>query len=309
MLAYHLRMDTGTGRPSELFSACGPCGGQGCLDKAFLLKRNPRAQPYYVGDAWNLRFKVEDALTFAAVDLTGKLLIATFKRVATDYAGIVRRSDTVIIGSSPIKYQIAIDAQTVDNGPQGVTGRGWFTLRFGSEAADFCQMLSLIGEAVFDLRMQDTVTGDLTTLLDWCFGVYEPKTLFTTPPAPPPPTPGGEVTGTYNCSTLVSVNDFVYLSAIDTVDKASATSIATAPAIGIVIAKPGPTVATVLLGDGEVPGFVGLTTLAQYYLSLTAGLATLSVGAYGAGNVVQKVGKAKSTSVMIIEVDGDYTIL
>ena len=302
-------MDTGTGYPSELFSACGPCNGSGCLDKSFLLKRNPRAQPYYVGDAWQLRFKVEDALTYAAVDLTGKLLIATFKRAPTDFVGIVRRSDTVIVGSSPIKYQIAIDPQAVDNGPQGVTGRGWFTLCFGSQAADFCQMLSLVGDPVFDIRMQDTLTGDLTTLLDWCFGVYAPKTLFTTPPAPPPPTPGGEVTGIYNCSTLVLVNDIVYLSAPDTVDKASAVSIATAPALGIVLSKTSPTVAVVLLGDGEVSGFVGLTPLAQYYLSLTPGLATLSVGAYTTGNVVQKIGKAKSTSVLVVDLDGDYTVL
>lgn len=179
MLAYYLRMDLGNGRATPLFSACGPCGGGGCLDRGFMTHRNPRGLPYYVGDTWSLRLKVEDPVTHAALNLDDYLIIATFKHLPTDYVGIVRRSDTNIPGTTPAVKQIAIDNQAVDNGTIGIAGRGWFQLNFASVVADFCQMLSLIGEAVFDIRIQNLTTGAVTTLLEWCFGVYEPKTLLT----------------------------------------------------------------------------------------------------------------------------------
>ncbi len=178
MLAYMLRLDVGNGVPSPLFSACGPCGGGGCLDKAYLGRFVPRAQPYYVGDTWSLRFKVEHPMTGAAIDLTNKIIIATFKKYPTDPVGIVRRSDVVIVGSAPPQNQIQKDSQTIDNGISGTTGRGWFALYFGSQLTEICQMLSVIGNTYFTLQLEDTVTGDVTTILTWCFAVYQGEVQF-----------------------------------------------------------------------------------------------------------------------------------
>ena len=312
MLAYRIRMDVGNGRPGASF-LCG-CGPSQCLDKCFFQNTIPPSQPYYVGDDWVLRFKVENAVTGAAIDLTGKLILATFKRYTSDIVGVLRRSDTDIVGSAPPRKQIAIDPQAVDFGPAGIQGRGWFELRFGHERADFCQMLSLVGEVSFDLRIQDLTTGVMQTLMEGCFGVYRPKTLLTTPaiipPVPPiPPSPSGGGTGTYNCPPAMVVGAFVYLSGADFVDLASAASIATAPAWGIVLAKPTLTTATVLFGDDEVGGFVGLTPTAQYFLDVTPGAATASVGGFVTGNIIQKVGRAKSATVLVIEIDNDFVIL
>lgn len=310
MLAYLLRMDVGDGRASSLFNACGPCGGGGCLDKGFLAKRWYRGQPYYVGDRWYIRFKVEDPLTRAAVDLTNKLLIATFKRSPLDYVGVVRRSDTDITGSIPALKQIAIDDQTTDNGINGTTGRGWFQFNFASVTSDFCEMLSLVGDAVFDIRMQDLTTGEIATLLTWCFGVYEPRTLFTTPIAPtPPPSPTPPVgEGTYSCAADIAIGDVVYTSAVNTVSKASAASSATM-AWGIVISKPSTFSAIVLFASGEVNAYVGLSPLTQYFLDITAGGITADVSGFVAGNIVQKVGRAKNATTLVVEIDNDFVVL
>lgn len=310
MLAYKLRMDIGNGIPGPLFSACGPCGGGGCLDKAYLLKRMPPGQPYYVGDTWSLRLKVENALTGAAIDLTNKILIATFKRSPLDFVGVVRRSDTDIAGLIPAQRQIAIDDQTTDNGINGIVGRGWFQINFAAVTADFCEMLSLVGSAAFDLRMYDTITGETVTLLTWCFGVYEPRTLF---PAPIPPTPVQVPIpttgyGIYSCPATVAINDIVYISNINTVDKADATSSATA-AWGIVLSKPSTYSAIVLFASAQVSGFVGLVPLDQYYLDITPGGITNDVSGFSPGNIVQAIGQAVDATTLLVAIDDEYTVL
>ena len=114
--------------------------------------------------------------------------------------------------------------------------------------------------------------------------------------------------GTYACPVTVAVSDLVYLSAGGTVDKASAASPATA-AMGVVLTKPTAFSAVVLFGEGEASVFLGLTPTAQYYLSLVAGAVMIGVAGLGAGNVVQRVGQAKSATTMILKVNDDFTVL
>jgi hypothetical protein len=100
----------------------------------------------------------------------------------------------------------------------------------------------------------------------------------------------------------------VRLSAANTVDLASATSVATAPAIGVVSQDPSGGFALVVL-EGEVDGFVGLIPGATYYMNTVAGGIIGSVIGFVAGNVVQKIGYAKNPTTLIVEIDLDYTVL
>lgn len=130
------------------------------------------------------------------------------------------------------------------------------------------------------------------------------------PPGPPGPTgPAGVgVTDNYNCPTSVAVNDVVYESAgSNNVDRANATSTATGPAIGFVISKPTTTTCIVQF-MGPVSGFTGLTPDTQYYLT-TANGAISTTPPSGSGNTVQKVGVAKSTTVLEILIDQTVTEL
>jgi hypothetical protein len=100
------------------------------------------------------------------------------------------------------------------------------------------------------------------------------------------------------------VRDAVYESAgVDTVDRANASSTATMPVIGFVIDKPTTTTCTVQF-IGPIPGFSGLTTDAQYYMDTTnGGITTTPPSGIGSGKVIQKVGIAKSTTLLEVLVD------
>lgn len=114
----------------------------------------------------------------------------------------------------------------------------------------------------------------------------------------PPPTPSfNGITVTYNCGSYVNVYDTVYLSGFETVDQADASNLATCPVAGIVVAKPTATTATVL-HTGEVTGLSGLTTGSQYFLGAAPG-ATSPTAPTGAGQVVQNLGRAISTTKLL----------
>ncbi len=113
-------------------------------------------------------------------------------------------------------------------------------------------------------------------------------------------------TSFYDCPATVSMLDTVYISAANTVDKASALD-NTKPAIGIVIAKPTPTTATVRW-YGEIGGFVGLVSGATYFLGTIAG-AIADVAPVGLGNIVQRLGVARNTTTLLAMIDRDWTVL
>ena len=132
-------------------------------------------------------------------------------------------------------------------------------------------------------------------------------------------TPSGPMTAEYDCPVTVVVYDVVGLVGVDYVDKSSAVSVATAPAIGIVAAKIGPTRCVVQLnGRIENPTWT-LAPDTTYYLERSSPPdgSMVAEGAYPwppnppwiPGSVVQKIGVAEDTTTMLIMVDRDVVIL
>lgn len=118
---------------------------------------------------------------------------------------------------------------------------------------------------------------------------------------------GGVVSGTYTCPAGINPLDAVYLSAADNVDLADADDASKQPLIGIVDSKPAATTALVTY-YGEVSGFVGLVPGDTYYLSITPGQIT-NVAPSNPGEIVQRIGFARSATVLMVMVDRDWTLL
>lgn len=109
----------------------------------------------------------------------------------------------------------------------------------------------------------------------------------------------------WNCTVTETILDVVYETAASTVARASAGSIATMPVVGIVTSKPTPTTALVAR-NGELTGFAGLVPDQPYFAGILPGTITLSPPG-ASGQVVQKVGYAKSTTTLVIEIE-PYTV-
>lgn len=112
---------------------------------------------------------------------------------------------------------------------------------------------------------------------------------------------GGETSNvaTYSCAPIVAVGDVVYLSASNTVAKASAsTSFA---AIGVVQSKPDPNTADVVLSGQTLAIFGLLVAGTEYFLSTTAGALT-TVPPISGGTFVQKIGTAQSTTQLVVNI-------
>jgi len=112
---------------------------------------------------------------------------------------------------------------------------------------------------------------------------------------------GGTVEGTFSGPT-VSISDAVYVSAASTVSQADAsTPTGSKLTIGICIAKPNPTTATVQFA-GEATVFSGsLVAGDTYYLDTTAGQITNNVAGHSDGDAIQIIGVAKDASTLIIQ--------
>ena len=177
MLAYGIRIDLGDGAPIDLPSGCG-CDGFDMTSAAFSC-RKPRPQSLYAGDDWQVRIKVYNPLTSAAIDLTGALVAATLKLDELAPVGVLRRSDVSVIGSFPLRPQIILDAQVVDNGDAGLTGRGWFAFTFGHELEDYLALSSVVGLPYYDLRLRLVAVsfgGSVATILFGRIEVLRPRT-------------------------------------------------------------------------------------------------------------------------------------
>lgn len=111
---------------------------------------------------------------------------------------------------------------------------------------------------------------------------------------------------TFSCPTSVSVGDVVYQSAADAVDRASATSTATLPAIGFVITKPTTTSCTVRK-EGSITKS-GLVPRAIYSVGLTPGTITNDVSAFVTGNVVQNVATAADATTLLLSINTNEVI-
>lgn len=114
--------------------------------------------------------------------------------------------------------------------------------------------------------------------------------------------PSGLISSTvYTVGTGVAVNDAVYVTGVDTADKADADSVTTGPVIGIVFSKPTATTAYIQY-SGELTGFAGLTSGATYFLSQTAGGITATAPTAN-GTVMQKVGVARNATTLVVNVE------
>lgn len=105
-----------------------------------------------------------------------------------------------------------------------------------------------------------------------------------------------------------AVNDFVYSTGADTASDSNATSSATMPGIGFVQVKPSGTTAT-LVYAGELGGFSGLTAGSTYFASASTPGGITATAPNSGGNIVQKVGVARNTTTLVIEISLQTTSL
>jgi hypothetical protein len=107
--------------------------------------------------------------------------------------------------------------------------------------------------------------------------------------------------GAFTVPAGVAVGDLVYSTGNYTADKADNVSGSTAPAIGMVIAKPTATTATVAYA-GEIPGFVGLTAGTQYFLG-TSGAMVVGAGVPTAPlSISQEIGTALNGTTLLLAI-------
>lgn len=104
--------------------------------------------------------------------------------------------------------------------------------------------------------------------------------------------------GAWTVPTGVNVGNVVRLTSAWNADTAANTSVSAAlPFLGIVVAKPTTTTAT-LVYLGPVSGFVGLSVGSTYFIGTGGGLTTTAPVA--AGTVIQPVGLAIDTTVLLV---------
>lgn len=126
----------------------------------------------------------------------------------------------------------------------------------------------------------------------------------TAPPPPPPAPPAFDAA--YSCDPAVAVLDAVYISSPGNVSRANASAVGTSPVIGFVVSKAAPNLCVVRRGS-DLAGF-SLVGATDYYLSTSPGQIT-TVPPNVPGQVFQRVGFAKDSSILEIEVDQDIILL
>lgn len=117
--------------------------------------------------------------------------------------------------------------------------------------------------------------------------------------APTPPSAGTAVlsaAGAWTVPAGVAVGDLVYVTGSFMAAQADNGALATMPGMGIVVAKPDATHAT-LAYFGEVGVFGALVPGAMYYAGLAGGIT--SVAPVAPGSVVQRLGVAASATVLV----------
>ena len=110
-----------------------------------------------------------------------------------------------------------------------------------------------------------------------------------------------ETTDTYTCPSDATVGDLVYVSGEDEVGRANASSELTMGIIGLVATKPTATTCTVTALN-SIGGYSGLIPGRAYYASAVTDGAFSSVPPTATGHIVQKIGFARSTSVLVIQI-------
>jgi len=107
------------------------------------------------------------------------------------------------------------------------------------------------------------------------------------------------------CTLTESIGDVVYYSSTNTVAQADASDLSTSRVIGFIESKQSDTVCTVRIGGFTVTS--GLSVGNRYFLSTTPGQISMTPPT-NSGNVIVKVGTAKSASSFHVEVASDLVI-
>jgi len=108
-------------------------------------------------------------------------------------------------------------------------------------------------------------------------------------------------TGQYTVPSGLQLRRLVYLTGPDTVEHADNSAIATAPVIGMSIEKPTSTTATIVF-YGVITGFTGLTPGTDLFLG-TDGQIIVPPLPTTPGTVIQKVGQALTSTVLLLDPD------
>lgn len=109
------------------------------------------------------------------------------------------------------------------------------------------------------------------------------------------------VENVYTAEVNVAARDVVYVSSADNVSPASAAVLAQAQgAIGLASAAASAAASVSVKSEGIQSGFSGLTAGGAYFLSASTAGAIVASAPAGSGNVVLKVGVAKSASALHI---------
>jgi len=105
--------------------------------------------------------------------------------------------------------------------------------------------------------------------------------------------------GAWTCTLGEAVRDVVYEAGSNLAREANANSSATMPAIGIIVQKPTGT-SCIIARSGEVDGFSGLSVGSQYFVDTTSGQIT-STPPIGSNRIVQRVGYAKTSTILMVQ--------
>lgn len=123
--------------------------------------------------------------------------------------------------------------------------------------------------------------------------------------ATPTTAPGKALAGLFNCAVgAVNVGDVVRELVAGTVcDRAFASSTAGA-ALGVCLQIVNPSL-TLIVYNGECAAFSGLIPDAIYYLDVAPGGLT-TVAPSAVGQIVQKIGRAKNSTTLVVEVTPQF---
>jgi len=124
---------------------------------------------------------------------------------------------------------------------------------------------------------------------------------------PPPPAVTAYVEESFTCTLPTAIGDVVYVNPLGIIDQASASTLGTTAAVGVVSAKPAGNIATVRY-TGALSVFGGLTPGQVYYLGVIPG-SLISIPADLPGYVVQKIGVALDAATLMISVGPNTTVL
>jgi len=110
---------------------------------------------------------------------------------------------------------------------------------------------------------------------------------------------GSDTQGTYDCSAAVQVEDMVYVTSSNLVDRATAAVLNNRPPVGVCVSKPSATTCIVRY-TGEIPMTGPLVPGARYFVGKTAGVITNNDASFVENETACSVGIAKTATTLVL---------